>query len=120
MRNVVYPKDPHPNDFWDGPLSGVLAYQGRLRWFECCNFELAVDAEPRRYLIHDLTDAEVADEEKWHALFVEHVGDHWTLSEDGRRGSLKPEAESAKFYAPYSKRTPPDYATNPILGWFFW
>lgn len=108
------------HDYWDGPLSGVLAHRGRLRWFECCNFseEAEGEVEPRRYLLRDLTDAEIADEEKWHALFVEHVGDHWTAHEDGRQGTMKPQAEHAKFYEPYSKRTPPDCSTHPILGWF--
>ena len=106
------------HDYYDGPLSGMLVYRSRLRWFECCNVGDEEDAAHRRYFIHDLTDVEVAEEEKWHALFVEHVGDHWTAHEDGRQGSVKPQSEHAKFYDLYSKRTPPNYSTRPILGWF--
>jgi hypothetical protein len=106
------------HDYWDGALSGMLGHRGRLQWFECCSFSEEGGAEQRRYLIRDLTDAEVADEEQWHALFVEHVGDHWTAREDSGQETTKPQAEHAKFYGPYSKRTPPEYSTHPILGWF--
>ena len=104
------------HDYYDGVISGMLVYDGRLRWFECCN--LSFDHQPRRFVIRDLNDEQVADEEKWHALFVEHVGDHWTMREDRERGTVKPVEEHARFYEPYSKRVPPDYSRQSILGWF--
>jgi hypothetical protein len=107
------------HDYWDGPLSGMLVYNGKLRWFECCDVAPETgDAGSRHYLVRDLTEPQIAEEEQWHALFVEHVGDHWTAHEDGYRGTVKPNEEHAKFYEPYSKRKPPEYSTPPILGWF--
>jgi hypothetical protein len=116
-----YPRLPHEelrllwiSGFWDGALSGALIYRGRLRWFEYCGETNYV----RRYLVLELSEDEVAEEERWHALFVEHVGSHWDVGDGKTRGEVKPSEEHEKFYAPYGKRQPPDYSRNPILGWF--
>jgi hypothetical protein len=107
------------HDYWDGPLSGMLLHDGKLRWFECCNaWPETDDAGARHYVIRELTELDLAEEEQWHALFEEHVGDHWTIHDDGHRGSVKPASEQAKFYEPYRRRTPPEYSTRPIVGWF--
>jgi hypothetical protein len=107
------------HDYWDGPLSGMIVHDGKLRWFECCDLNPETrDVGARRFVVRDLAEEQIAEEERWHALFVEHVGDHWTVHGDGRRGTVKPPEEHAKFYEPYSKRSPPDYSTRPILGWF--
>jgi hypothetical protein len=103
------------HDYYDGPLSGALLFHRRIRWFEYCGDG---DEGRRRYLVLDLTDAEVEDERRWHDLFVEHVGDHWTIRPDGTRGTVKPASEHAKFYEPYGQRRPVDYTHNPVLGWF--
>ena len=67
--------------------------------------------------MYDLTATEADEEERWHALFVEHVGDHWPFNE-GARGTVKPTSEHGKFYDAYAKRLPVDYSSNPVLGWF--
>jgi hypothetical protein len=89
-------------------------YRGKLRWYEYCREANHV----RRYLVFELSDAEIAEEEHWQALFVEHVGDHWTARDDAAGGTVKPVEEHAKFYEPYSKRKPQDYSGNRVLGWF--
>jgi hypothetical protein len=91
-----------------------VIFSGKLRWFAFCG---EVD-QHRRYAVYDLSDAEIADEQHWHDLFVQHVGDHWTYDEHGSPGTMKPASEHAKFYEAYAKRTPVDYSRNPILGWF--
>jgi hypothetical protein len=111
-REKVRPLWVH--DYYDGVLSGALAYKGKLRWFEYCGERDDV----RRYLVFELSDAEMAEEEHWHALFLEHVGDHWEVVDDKRGGTVKPVHEHAKFYEPYGQRKPPDYSGNPVLGWF--
>jgi hypothetical protein len=98
-------------DFYDGELSGIVFFDGKVRWFEFC----AEVEKRRRYVVYELSEAEVADEQYWHALFVEHVGDHWTA---GSPGKVKPVSEHAKFFDAYAKRSPVDYSRNPILGWF--
>jgi len=107
------------DDYWDGPLSGMLVFDGKLRRFECCDLNPRTrDVGARRFVVRDLAEEQVAEEERWHALFVEHVGDHWEVQGDDRRGTVKPAEEHAKFYEPYSARSQPDYSTRPILGWF--
>ena len=74
------------HDYCDGILSGILRYEDRLHFYELCECEDG--ARSTRYVIRALTDAQVLEEEKWHALFREHVGAHW----DGetRDGAVKP------------------------------
>ena len=101
--------------FHDGVLSGTLTYADRLRWFEYCG----TSDNGRRYVVFELSDAEIVEEERWNTLFAEHVGDHGEPRADGEpRGTVKPFEEHAKFYEPYSKRAPQDYSGNRILGWF--
>lgn len=107
------------HDYYDGPLSGMLVYNGRKCWYECCDMTGEGGGKAAwRYVIRQLTDAQVAEEERWHALFVEHVGDHWTIHDHGERGTVRPVSEHAKFYDAYSKRAPVDYSGCPIVGWF--
>jgi hypothetical protein len=101
------------HDYYDRMLSGAVLLGGKIRWFELCS---ETDTH-RRYVIYDLTDAEAEEEERWHALFVEHVGDHWTFKEEAG-GTVKPASEHAKFYDVYATRRAVDYSRNPILGWF--
>jgi hypothetical protein len=107
------------DDYYDGPLSGMLLFKGRLCRYECCDLaDEHGNANVWRYVIRELSDDQIADEERWHALFVEHVGDHWTIHGDGHRGAVKPASEHAKFYDEYNKRGRVDYSTRPIVAWF--
>lgn len=101
-------------DYNDLTLSGMLVYQGKLRWYQICDYVREMDTH--RYLVRELTDDEAADEEKWQPLFLEHVGDHFAAS--GARHEAKPPSEAAKFYGPYGQRARSDYSTRPIIGWF--
>jgi hypothetical protein len=103
------------HDYYDGAISGFLIHEGKLRFYELCDF--AEDAgERRRYVIRELTEAQIRDEEKWHALFREHVGTHW--DDDAEQRTVKPRSEWEKFYGPYNNRERVDYSTCPVLGWF--
>lgn len=101
------------HDYYDGALSGALVYRGEIGWFEYCG----ESGNLRRYVVRRLTAAQIADEQHWHALFVEHVGDHLTSREDGSSGTVRPIEEHARFYDAYEKRAPVDYSGNPIIGW---
>ena len=89
-------------DYYDMVLSGVLVYDGKYCWYQLCDGAPGVDA-PARYTIHELTDAERAEEERWYPLYMEHVVN-------------KPLEEWTKFYKPYGER--PDYSARPVVGWF--
>ena len=102
------------SDFYDVPLSGALVFEGKLRWFQ-----LAQETETsHRYVVIELSDEEIADEERWQALFVEHVGDHWVYRDDGERGTVKPSGDHSKFYEPFARRAPRDFSKHRILGWY--
>jgi hypothetical protein len=104
------------HDYYDGLLSGALVLGGRIHWFEVCS---EADDHRRRYVVYDLSETEVQEEQRWHGLFVEHVGDHWNFrEEDGPPGTVRPFSEHRKFYDEYAKRSPVDYSRNPIVGWF--
>lgn len=89
-------------DYNDMVLSGMLVHDGKFCWYHFCGGAPGVDA-PAHYTIHELTDAERAEEERWYPLYMEHVAG-------------KPLEEWTKFYEPYGTR--PDYSTRPIVGWF--
>ena len=100
-------------DYNDLTLSGMLVYQGRLRWYQICDY--VPETDTHRYVIRELTDVEATEEEKWEPLFLEHVGDHFAADHKHPDKHL---SEHAKFYQPYGNQPRPDYSTRPIIGWF--
>lgn len=104
-------------DYWDGPLSGIASYAGKMHWFHVVDPE----AEPRQAILRSLTDAELAAEEKRHRLFVQNVGSHTDYDSAGKRdvGALHPSSKWDGFYesaAAAAEGRP--YAKNPVIGWF--
>jgi hypothetical protein len=109
------------DDFWDGPTSGMLRYQGEDFWFQM--FEESEDEASdwyRRFLIVRLSADQLADERYWHELFRENVGTHADYDEHGHRpvGSMKPKDRWGAFYGPYRQRTSPDLTENEVVGWW--
>ena len=110
-----------PSDYWDGPKSGMLMYQGKRYWFQV--FEESNDADLsdffRRFVILELTEEQLNEEEYWHKLFREKVGAHTDFDESGKRaiGALKPKEMWHEFYDAYQKRQEPDYSNNTVIGW---
>src|SRR6266704_872833 len=72
------------SDWWDGPKSGLLRYEGTKYWFELCS----ESDDPqfadyyRRFLIIQLSDEQMEEEEYWHELFREKVGHHTDFDEN--------------------------------------
>src|SRR5215207_5227193 len=66
------------SDFWDGPTSGMLLYRGKKHWFQVCDESDDPDLQDyyRRFLIIELSDRQLEEEEYWHSLFREKVGTH--------------------------------------------
>lgn len=107
-------------DFNDGPITGLLAHRGERAWFQL--IEDYADCEGlsyRRFLLVRLSEQQLRDEEWWHELFQQHVGTHTDYERaEGDSGTVRPQAEHAKFYDPYSKRVPLDLSQNEVIGWF--
>jgi hypothetical protein len=107
-------------DYWDGPISGMLVYRGEQCWFQVVA-ENETDDWFRRFVVIRLTPEQLADELRWHELFRQKVGLHTDYDEHGHREldkSLHPREHWREFYDAYQHRTPHDFATNGVLGWF--
>lgn len=108
------------NDGYDGPLEAV-AEHGGAACLVVLHDEAGDGDRPYRWLVIRLSDAQRAEEERLHALFVEHVGDHWCFhgpelthpKPPAPEGSRDPE----KFFGPYRSRPPFDVTANVIVGW---
>jgi hypothetical protein len=116
------------DDFWDGPLSGLLLWQGERLWFQMQEqYEPPDDADTtpwpwyRRYLVVRLTPEQLREEEGWHDLFRKCVGTHTDYQSNGQRvevGAVQPKERHAEFYDAYSQRVPMNLTMNEVVGWF--
>jgi hypothetical protein len=79
--------------YWDGPLSGLCLYEGRMHWFQIKG-DLEPDQEKREFEIIALTDEQIRAEEEHHALWVKYVGSHCDYDENNQRaiGNLRPKS----------------------------
>jgi hypothetical protein len=129
-------KDIRPlwhNDYYDGPISGILLYQERIHWFQIF-LDLRTDEAQDlidhggiasnhhfgRYLVLQLSEEQIREETYWHELFQQKVGTHTDYNENRQRvlGALKPRDLWDEFYEPYKTRKPEDFSDNMIVGWF--
>ena len=109
-------------DYWDGPKSGLLLYNGKKHWFQV--YQESDDSDfrdyYRRFLIIELSEAQLKEEEYWHALFQEKVGTHTDYVPQGKSHAeqLKPRELWHEFYEAYQKRQQLDLSQNHIVGWY--
>lgn len=105
--------------YWDGPMSGLLVFQGEECWFEMVA-ESETETWYRRFAIVRLSPEQLAEERRWHELFQRFVGTHTDYSESGRgeAGTVHPREWHRGFYDQYEHRTPRDFSHNPVLAWF--
>jgi len=119
--------------YYDGPLDGVAVCNGMHCWFEMIHEDheirprIAEDGERwndyyARFLLVELTEEQFEEEKKWNDLFREKVGTHWDYDEAGKRlpGSVKPQQMWWDYYLSLENRSPRDYSSNRIVGWFEW
>jgi|SRR5579859_979807 len=107
------------SSYWDGPVDGLLIYKGRKYWFEMLD-DGEVPGDVRRFLIIELSPAELDEEERWHELFRAKVGMHCDYDEAGkaRLGELRPKEMWSEFYAAYDRRKPRQWSGNRVIAWF--
>ncbi len=91
------PRDAEPLwycGYWDGPISGVALFHGRLCWFrwheelKAGPFDPDSETQPERvYEIFEMTDSEAREVVTQHMRFERYVGCHtcYHISADGRR-----------------------------------
>jgi hypothetical protein len=105
------------NDWYDGPLEAVVEHDGE-RCLMVLHHEDPTAEEPYCWLVVQLTAAQYAEEERWHALYAELVGDHWCFHGDGARhdtSGAKPTAE--ELFSEYRTRPPLDVVPSAVVGW---
>jgi hypothetical protein len=106
-------------DYWDGPKSGLVVYQGEQCWIEVVA-ESDTESWYRRFVIIRLSPEQLAEELRWHQLFQKCVGRHTDYDESGERqvGAVQPLELHREFYDQYEHRKRRDFSRNSILAWF--
>lgn len=110
------------NDWYDGPLEAVVERAGeRLLMVLHAMPEARAAGEdaPWQWLLYPLTPAQWEEEDRWHALFEQHVGHHWCFHHDSSEPEVRePESrEPQRFYEPYKSRKPLDLSSNVPVAW---
>lgn len=115
--------------YWDGPLSGIVLFQGAEAWVDCFDEIFAtasvnenpdddVGTRVRRFAIVRPTPEELAQEKEEHALFEKYVGLHTSYDADGKRpvGAVRPSHMHDEFYKREHK--PRDYTGHEVVAYF--
>lgn len=118
--------------YWDGPLSGMVEYNGKEHWVEWIDEEHRPEPDPdepgeidivlvRWYAVLELTPEQYRAERYWHEFFELCVGRH-TRYENGERTREKyhgSRASMAFYYAMAKVRKEKlDLSKTKIIGWF--
>lgn len=102
------------NDWYDGPIEAMVEHRGERCLMRVHDPEVIGTHAPWRWVLHRMTPERRADEERWHALFVENVGDHWDFT-----GEVHPDSSGRpeRFYDAYRARPARDEAELEPIGW---
>jgi hypothetical protein len=110
------------SDYWDGPRSGMLDFNGERCWFQVVaeNEDENADGWYRRFAIVRLSPEQLAEECRWHELFRSNVGVHTDYDAFGKRqiDAVRPREQWGEFYDAYKGRRPLDLSEDEVLGWF--
>jgi hypothetical protein len=118
-----------PSGWYDGPIDGLLLYQGKKYWFLQRYDDLIqrkrTDEEGvvwvdhfARCLIIDISSEQLEEREYWHELFEEKVH-AFHFDKDERLISGKPPRDTWKeFYDLVEDRPTLDLSQNVVVGWF--
>ncbi len=92
-------------DYYDGPLRSIIEYRGQ-RYYTSIVGDNADDY--RKFNVYSITDAEMANEEKWHDFFESLVikGDKDTFDDFYERRKKE-----------YKK---PDLTEDKVIGYFYY
>ena len=107
------------DDWYDGPLEAMVEYRGERCLMVLYDRPVAAsDDDSYRWLLVRLTPEQRAEEERWHVLFAQHVGEHWCFHPEAPHafpnGSPR---DPALFYGPHGARAKLDLSGNTTLGW---
>lgn len=108
--------------FWDGPISGMLSFQGQDHWFEMVqeNEVFARDQWYRRYVVLKLTPEQLTKERQVHADFRRYVGKHTDYVSDRQTPEESQSKDQAHlFYEEHGEycRSQP-FEQAEAIAWF--
>ena len=105
------------NDWYDGPLEAVVEHAGEQQLM-VLHGEDQVDVDrPMRWVLYRLSPEQWEDEQRWHALFEEHVGHHWCFHHPEPPPEPAEARDAKLFYEPYGKRLPRALTAAAATSW---
>jgi hypothetical protein len=105
------------NDWYDGPLEAVVEHAGERQLMVLHDEGRADDEVPMRWVLYRLSPEQWKEEERWHALFEEHVGHHWCFHHETPPPESPENHDALRFYEPYAKRAPRTLDPRSACGW---
>lgn len=104
------------NDFYDRPLEAVVERgDERLLMVLSGDAPPATDA-PSVWLLFRLSEDQWREEERWHALYEEHVGSHWCFHRP-TPGDEPPTRDPSRFFSLLEERVPLDLTETAPVAW---
>lgn len=101
--------------YYDGPMSGVVMYEGRLCWMKSPGDDIDNIKKSRQYFLYELTSDEVRKIVERHFEFERLVGTHWCYHCD--RGVVRG-GNHMEFYDKYNEdRLDPAKDKEPFARW---
>jgi hypothetical protein len=98
------------DDYYDGMLSGMLAYRG-----ENLRFEIITDYTkliyPRTFAVINLSQEQLQEETNRHELFKRHVADY-------KNRIYKPVDEHHLYFDRYGERNDFEFELSTVIAWF--
>jgi hypothetical protein len=104
------------NDWYDGPLEAVVEHGGERQLMVLHDTDGVEVDKPMRWVLFRLSPEQWLEEDRWHALFEEHVGHHWCFHHDPPIEATDGQ-DAKRFYEPYAKRTPRHLGAAAACGW---
>lgn len=102
------------------PVSGLAEHKGQHGWFEAVFDELQDDYEyPRRMVLYELTDDEVAHEWRRHKVWELKGSTKGCRHADIPSPPSRTESSLAEYYAEFPPHPLDVYMNHPVIGWFW-
>lgn len=106
------------NDFYDAPLEAIVEHEG-VRCIMVLHDRSAVTDDALRWVIFRLSAEQLAEEQRWHDLFAEHVGEHWCFHREPhvRTAAATGKRAPERFYDAFKTRVPLVLEPHEAIGW---
>lgn len=106
------------NDWFDGPREAIVEHGGEHFLLVPHDRQaVAEQVPPYRWLLYRLSADRFVEEQRWHALFCHHVGDHWCFHPDMPHAPETGERDPSVFYAAVEARPARDLDAETPFGW---